>query len=113
MHIITCQIVLFACTLELQCGSQVLHFTSPGLRVFTVVRLTIIAALITPPMSLNEEWLKSVYRSLQTPDEKAAFQAVQDAFKQGVNFFDVAPFYAAGKAEEVKTTQMQYECEIM
>ena len=38
---------------------------------------------------------------MQTPDEKAAFQAVQDAFKQGVNFFDVAPFYAAGKAEEV------------
>lgn len=36
-----------------------------------------------------------------TPDEGAAFQAVQDAFKQGVNFFDVAPFYAAGKAEEL------------
>lgn len=41
---------------------------------------------------------------MQTPDEKAAFQAVQDAFKQGVNFFDVAPFYAAGKAEEVSMT---------
>jgi len=41
---------------------------------------------------------------MQTPDESAAFQAVQDAFKQGVNFFDVAPFYAAGKAEEVHTS---------
>ena len=40
---------------------------------------------------------------MQTPDEAAAFQAVHDAFKQGINFFDVAPFYAAGKAEEVSS----------
>ena len=38
----------------------------------------------------------------QTPDEKLAFQAVQDAYKQGVNFFDVAPFYGAGSAERVR-----------
>jgi L-galactose dehydrogenase len=36
-----------------------------------------------------------------TPDEAAAFEAVQEAFKQGVNFFDVAPFYAAGDAEKL------------
>lgn len=38
---------------------------------------------------------------LQSPDEKAAFAAVQEAFKNGVNFFDVAPFYASGDAEKV------------
>ena len=27
--------------------------------------------------------------AVQTPDESAAFKAVQEAFKQGVNFFDV------------------------
>ena len=39
--------------------------------------------------------------SLQSPDEEAAFAAVQEAFKNGVNFFDVAPFYASGDAEKV------------
>jgi len=29
-------------------------------------------------------------------------QAVQDAYKQGVNFFDIAPFYGAGSAERVR-----------
>lgn len=53
-------------------------------------------------MFLNGQ--RSLHVCVQTPDEKAAFQAVQDAFKQGVNFFDVAPFYAAGKAEEVSIT---------
>ena len=43
------------------------------------------------------EWLW-----LQTPDEKLAFQAVQDAYKQGINFFDIAPFYGAGSAERVR-----------
>lgn len=36
-----------------------------------------------------------------TPDEDAAMKAIKLAFDNGVNFFDVAPFYAAGKAEEV------------
>ena len=47
---------------------------------------------------------------LQTPDEKAAFDAVQLAFKQGINFFDVAPFYAAGKAEEVHLSNSRETC---
>ena len=47
-------------------------------------------------------WAHIIPLLLQTPDEKAAFAAVQDAFKEGVNFFDVAPFYAAGKAEEAR-----------
>lgn len=38
----------------------------------------------------------------QTPDEDAALKAIKLAFDNGVNFFDVAPFYAAGKAEEVQ-----------
>ena len=38
---------------------------------------------------------------MQTPDEKLALQAVHDAYEQGVNFFDVAPFYGAGSAERV------------
>lgn len=36
-----------------------------------------------------------------TPDEDAALKAIKLAFDNGVNFFDVAPFYAAGKAEEL------------
>lgn len=28
-------------------------------------------------------------------------KAVDEAFKSGVNFFDVAPFYASGDAERV------------
>jgi Aldo/keto reductase family len=40
---------------------------------------------------------------LQTPDEDAALKAIKLAFDNGVNFFDVAPFYAAGKAEEVRS----------
>ena len=39
--------------------------------------------------------------ALQSPDETAALAAVQEAFKSGVNFFDVAPFYASGGAERV------------
>lgn len=42
---------------------------------------------------------------LQTPDEDAALKAIKLAFDNGVNFFDVAPFYAAGKAEEVRSEQ--------
>ena len=38
---------------------------------------------------------------LQSPDEAAAMKAVDAAFKSGVNFFDVAPFYASGDAERV------------
>ena len=30
-------------------------------------------------------------------------KAVDEAFKSGVNFFDVAPFYASGDAERVRT----------
>ena len=37
----------------------------------------------------------------QSPDEDAAMKAVDEAFKRGVNFFDVAPFYASGDAERV------------
>ena len=44
---------------------------------------------------------KFIHLSLQSPDEEAAFAAVQEAFKNGVNFFDVAPFYASGDAEKV------------
>ena len=29
-------------------------------------------------------------------------KAVDEAFKSGVNFFDVAPFYASGDAERVR-----------
>lgn len=36
-----------------------------------------------------------------TPDEDAALAAIKLAFDNGINFFDVAPFYAAGKAEEL------------
>ncbi|KAK9819654.1 hypothetical protein WJX72_000807 [[Myrmecia] bisecta] len=36
-----------------------------------------------------------------SPNEDAAIAAVQEAFRQGVNFFDVAPFYAAGDAEKL------------
>lgn len=39
---------------------------------------------------------------LQSPDEDAAMKAVDEAFKSGVNFFDVAPFYASGDAERVR-----------
>lgn len=39
----------------------------------------------------------------QTPDEDAALKAIQLAFDNGVNFFDVAPFYAAGNAEQVQS----------
>lgn len=42
--------------------------------------------------------------SLQSPDEDAAMKAVDEAFKSGVNFFDVAPFYASGDAERVRNT---------
>ncbi len=38
---------------------------------------------------------------MQSPDEAAAMKAVDAAFKSGVNFFDVAPFYASGDAERV------------
>ena len=38
----------------------------------------------------------------QSPDEDAAMKAVDEAFKRGVNFFDVAPFYASGDAERVR-----------
>lgn len=40
---------------------------------------------------------------LQTPDEDAAIKAIKLAYDNGVNFFDVAPFYASGKAEEVRS----------
>ncbi|KAL0023280.1 hypothetical protein WJX77_002726 [Trebouxia sp. C0004] len=36
-----------------------------------------------------------------SPDEAAAMKAVDAAFKSGVNFFDVAPFYASGDAERL------------
>ena len=32
-------------------------------------------------------------------------KAVDEAFKRGVNFFDVAPFYASGDAERVHGMQ--------
>ena len=52
--------------------------------------------------------------SLQSPDEDAAMKAVDEAFKSGVNFFDVAPFYASGDAERVRIArrlcQYSYKC---
>lgn len=45
--------------------------------------------------------------SLQSPDEDAAMKAVDEAFKSGVNFFDVAPFYASGDAERVRSISKQ------
>ena len=37
-------------------------------------------------------------------------KAVDEAFKSGVNFFDVAPFYASGDAERVcKPVYILYE----
>ena len=42
---------------------------------------------------------------MQSPDEAAAMKAVDAAFKSGVNFFDVAPFYASGDAERVCINQ--------
>jgi aryl-alcohol dehydrogenase-like predicted oxidoreductase len=42
---------------------------------------------------------------VQSPDEAAAMKAVDAAFKSGVNFFDVAPFYASGDAERVCINQ--------
>ena len=44
---------------------------------------------------------------MQSPDETAALAAVQEAFKSGVNFFDVAPFYASGDAERVRIFSLQ------
>ena len=44
---------------------------------------------------------KSFGLTTQSPDEDAAMKAVDEAFKRGVNFFDVAPFYASGDAERV------------
>ena len=62
------------------------------------------------PSRLNLSFFQSIGSFLQTPDEKAAFDAVQLAFKQGINFFDVAPFYAAGKAEEVHLSNSRETC---
>lgn len=44
---------------------------------------------------------------LQSPDETKAVAAVQEAFKSGVNFFDIAPFYASGDAERVRDSVLQ------
>lgn len=49
-------------------------------------------------------------RLLQSPDETKAVAAVQEAFKSGVNFFDIAPFYASGDAERVSGIELQYFC---
>lgn len=37
----------------------------------------------------------------QSPDDKKAMAAIKLAFDNGVNFFDVAPFYGAGDAERL------------
>ena len=39
---------------------------------------------------------------MQTPDEEAGLNAIVEAFKKGVNFYDTAPFYGAGSAERVR-----------
>jgi predicted aldo/keto reductase-like oxidoreductase len=38
--------------------------------------------------------------SLIHPDQEGCTEAIHDAFKRGVNYFDVAPAYGNGKAEE-------------
>jgi len=38
---------------------------------------------------------------LQTPDEDAGIAAVREAHRLGINFFDTAPFYGSGSAEQV------------
>ncbi|CAK0739889.1 hypothetical protein CVIRNUC_001206 [Coccomyxa viridis] len=36
-----------------------------------------------------------------TPDEEAGLNAIVEAFKKGINFYDSAPFYGAGSAERL------------
>lgn len=43
----------------------------------------------------------------QAVNEEAATKAVHEAFKHGINFFDIAPFYGAGDAENVHGCRMQ------
>ena len=38
-------------------------------------------------------------------------KAVDEAFKSGVNFFDVAPFYASGDAERVRIAPASRLCQ--
>lgn len=37
----------------------------------------------------------------QDADEQTAIETVHAAYKAGINFFDVSPFYGAGRAEQV------------
>ena len=38
----------------------------------------------------------------QTADEDAGVEAIKEAVKLGINFFDTAPFYGSGSAEKVR-----------
>jgi aryl-alcohol dehydrogenase-like predicted oxidoreductase len=67
--------------------------------------------LVHPAVGLNDHpyfhmALQVHHMLLQTPDEDAALKAIKLAFDNGVNFFDVAPFYAAGNAEEVRAAHL-------
>ena len=51
--------------------------------------------------------LSNCCRVLQSPNEDQAIAAVHLAVKKyGLNFFDVAPFYAGGDAERVRITDL-------
>ena len=43
----------------------------------------------------------SLCGNAQTPDEDAGVEAIKEAVKLGINFFDTAPFYGSGSAEKV------------
>ena len=50
---------------------------------------------------LKSEVVHHLCVNAQTPDEDAGVEAIKEAVKLGINFFDTAPFYGSGSAEKV------------
>ena len=48
-----------------------------------------------------KECIKLDFKTVQDIDEDAGVQAVHEAFRLGINFFDTSPFYGSTKSETV------------
>jgi predicted oxidoreductase len=60
---------------------------------------------LPPSQALTLSDIESAYLlcCCQGIDEGTAIATVHEAFHQGINFFDVAPVYGSGRAEQVRS----------